>query len=493
MASVQDEVHFTAAARNVAEEDRIELTSVGVDIGSSTCHLIFSHLGLERAGNRYHTVKRTVIYESPILLTPYLNDSTIDGTVLGYFVTTQYQAAGLKRDQVDTGALILTGVALQQRNARAIGELFSQEAGRFVVVSAGDGLEATLAAYGSGAALLSQNYETILNVDIGGGTTKLAICQYGEVKETAAIDIGARLLVLDGNNTIIRLEEAGRRMSQDLGLSLQAGSQVQQSHLRTIASYMADRLFEVVSCDLLSPAAQALMRTQPLTHNGHIDAITFSGGVSEFIYNREGDSFNDLGRLLADEVCERAQRMAPDIREPVAGIRATVIGASQYTVQVSGNTIFVSPFEALPVRNVIVVSLAVDLSSEEIDSNLIRQAVTVALRRLDLLDSEAPLALGIRWKGSASFARIDALCKAIVDTLANKLAHNETLILVCDGDVGGLLGIHLRQEMHLANPVISIDGIELKEFDYIDIGSLIQSSGAVPVVVKSLVFPIVLD
>ena len=61
-------------------------------------------------------------------------------------------------------------------------------------------------------------------------------------------------------------------------------------------------------------------------------------------------------------------------------------------------------------------------------------------------------------------------------------------MLVNDGDVGGLVGIHLKEDMHLPNPVISIDGIDLREFDYIDIGSLIACSGAVPVVIKSLIF-----
>ena len=67
--------------------------------------------------------------------------------------------------------------------------------------------------------------------------------------------------------------------------------------------------------------------------------------------------------------------------------------------------------------------------------------------------------------------------------------HGQPLVLVSDGDVGGLVGIHLKEEMKLDAPVISVDGIELKEFDYIDIGALIETSGAVPVVIKSLIFP----
>src|SRR5438105_9405071 len=112
----------------MAEEDRIVLTSVGVDIGSSTSHLLFSRLELERQDARYVTVKREVLYQSDILLTPYRGTTTIDGDVLGDFIDRQYHSAGLSREQVDTGALILTGVALLRHNARLIADLFAQEA-----------------------------------------------------------------------------------------------------------------------------------------------------------------------------------------------------------------------------------------------------------------------------------------------------------------------------------------------------------------------------
>src|SRR5215831_17419201 len=192
----------------MAEEDRILLTSVGVDIGSSTSHLLFSRLELERQDNRYVTVKREVVYQSDILLTPYRGATTIDERTLGEFVEAQYAAAGLTRDEVDTGALILTGVALLRENARSIAELFAAEAGRFVAVSAGDNLEATMAAHGSGAVTLSATRGAVMNVDIGGGTTKVVICRDGHTAELMAIDVGARLVALDADGKLARLEPA---------------------------------------------------------------------------------------------------------------------------------------------------------------------------------------------------------------------------------------------------------------------------------------------
>src|SRR3979411_44810 len=174
----------------MAEEDRIVLPSVGVDIGSSTSHLLFSRLELERQNARYVTVKRDVLYQSDILLTPYRGATTIDGAALGAFLDRQYTIAGLSRDQVDTGALILTGVALLRDNARAMADLFAAEAGRFVAVSAGDNLEATMAAYGSGAIALSETRGAVMNIDIGGGTTKGVICRAGHTPQLMAIDLG---------------------------------------------------------------------------------------------------------------------------------------------------------------------------------------------------------------------------------------------------------------------------------------------------------------
>ena len=91
-------------------------------------------------------------------------------------------AAGeLTPDDIDTGAVILTGEALKRDNARAIADLFAEESGKFVCASAGHNMEALMAANGSGAVALSrQDHQTILNIDTGGGTIKLGLC-HGEV------------------------------------------------------------------------------------------------------------------------------------------------------------------------------------------------------------------------------------------------------------------------------------------------------------------------
>src|SRR5918994_4464439 len=198
-------IFFSNIGRSLEEEDEIRLVSVGIDIGSSTSHLVFSRLVLERLDDRYVVVAREILHESEVLLTPYADDLTIDADRLGAFVRRQYGLAGQDPDAIDTGALFLTGVAVRRRNARAIGELFARQAGKFVAVSAGDGLEATLAAFGSGAVARSiRDQATVMNIDLGGGTAKIAICADGKVVDLTALDVGARLLCLDPGGKILR-------------------------------------------------------------------------------------------------------------------------------------------------------------------------------------------------------------------------------------------------------------------------------------------------
>jgi ethanolamine utilization protein EutA len=472
---------FTAATRRMAVEDRIELTSVGVDIGSSTTHVLFSRLTLERDDTRYVTTGREVIHRSEILFTPYRDRTTIDGDALREFFARQYVAAGLEPDGVDTGALILTGVALERRNARAIGDLFATEAGRFVAVSAGDQLEAILAAHGAGAVGLSRTHRTVLNIDIGGGTTKLAICRDGEVAEVAAVDVGARLVAYANDGAIIRLEDSGRRIARRIGIELAPGGLISPVQ----AGALADAMAEAVLAEIVPDAAPSgLLRKEPLRRRDGIRGVTFSGGVSEYVYGRADRLYGDLGELLASRLQAGIEALGLPILDAPGGIRATVIGASQYTIQVSGSTVYVAPLGTTPVRNVPVVTPAFGWPDGDIDRSTVASAIHDALRRFEVVE---PVAIGVRWTGPASFRRISAFCEGLLDGLTDYLAAGCPMIIVFDGDVGGVIGLHLR-DAGLDAPIVSIDGIDLREFDYIDIGEMIPTSGVVPVVVKSLVF-----
>ena len=197
------------------------LTSVGIDIGSSTSHLMFSRLliGYPSVLQRKPLVlERNVIARSPILLTPFSGDWNIEAGPLRELIESTFAEAGLSRDAIDTGAVIITGEAARRDNAAKIAELFADETGKFVCATAGPRLETIMAAHGSGAVQQSREQKmTLLNIDIGGGTTKISVIEEGRIRATTAVNIGARLVAHNGADEIVRLEKGGQRFLADLG------------------------------------------------------------------------------------------------------------------------------------------------------------------------------------------------------------------------------------------------------------------------------------
>ena len=204
------------------------LTSVGIDIGSSTSHLMFSQLliGYPSVLQRKPLVlERKVIARSPILLTPFSGDWNIEAGPLRELIEATFAAAGLSRNDIDTGAVIITGEAARRDNAAKIAELFADETGKFVCATAGPTLETIMAAHGSGAVQQSREQGlTLLNIDVGGGTTKISVIEAGRIRGTTAVNIGARLVAHNGADEIVRLEKGGRRFLADLGENLDYGA-----------------------------------------------------------------------------------------------------------------------------------------------------------------------------------------------------------------------------------------------------------------------------
>jgi ethanolamine utilization protein EutA len=476
--------------------ERVALNSVGIDIGSSTSHLIFSRLTLRRQGlalsSRFVVVRREILFESPILLTPYLDRTTIDTNKLNAFILEAYRQAGLTPKDIDTGAVIVTGEAAKKKNAEAIAALFSAQAGRFVCATAGHNLEAILAAYGSGAVAMTLDHGgdyTVMNVDVGGGTCKLAIVQRGKVVDTAALEVGARLVAMDENGRIDRIEDAGSKIAEAAGVRLSLGGTLEESEKDRMARVLCDCLFEVLQRGSLSPLTRGLMLTPQIAFKDRIDAVLFSGGVSEYIYGFESRDLGDIGIHLGKRVHERARGLQANIalKNPEVRIRATVIGASQYTVQVSGNTIYVSDQGLLPLRNLQVVTPQIR-QREPLAIEAVKDAVKNALTRFDILDGERAVALAIHWELGPAYPLIRTLAEGLAQAMKEHIDKGQPLVLVFDADIARLMGNIIEKELLPGRGIISIDGIDLKDFDFVDIGEELPDAKAVPVVIKSLIF-----
>jgi ethanolamine utilization protein EutA len=475
--------------------DTVILTSVGIDVGTATSQIIFSRLVLRRLGrelsSRFVVTERKTLYLSPVHFTPYTpSRERIDGQALGRLVDSAYQEAEITPEQVDTGAIILTGEAIRRDNARAIADIFAAQRGNFVCASAGHNFEALLSAHGSGAVALSAERQfRVLNIDIGGGTTKLAVAERGKVLTTAAFHVGGRLLAMDDAGAISVLEPGGQSLAGQVGFHWQVGDRVTLAEIERLADHMARAVLRLVQDEKSAPEFERLWLTPALSGPKSYDAVVFSGGVGEFVYGKETRSFGDLGAPLGKALqgLINSGAFAWPLAPARECIRATVLGAAQHTIQVSGNTIYRSDDAMLPRKNLQVLRPPVDLS-DSIDPSRLAEAISNHFQVFDLKEGEAEVALVFRWDGSPAASRIAAFCRGLMEGLPATVKSGRPIYLIFDHDLAGLVGTILRNDFELKNDVLAIDGVTLHDFDFIDLGKALEPSGTVPVTIKSLVF-----
>ena len=475
------------------EVENVELTTVGIDIGSSTSHLMFARVHLQRLAqalsSRFVVVRREVLWRSEVTLTSYLPDNSIDAGALESFIRAAYEEAGLERSDVDTGAVILTGEALKRRNAQAIAELFADEGGRFVCASAGHHLEAIMAAHGSGAVALSQDGTVVLNVDIGGGTSKFALCRDGEVVESAAVAVGGRLVAHE-DRRVTRVEGPAQQAAAVLGVPVALGDELAPESEQQLVHALAEVLLDMITGGNGGDLGRQLMVTEPMsTHGVRPDVVTFSGGVAEYIYGREQATFGDLALGLADTIrtAVTSGRLGAEVVQPPEGIRATVIGASQFSVQVSGNTVTLSDEAVLPMQNLPVLHPRPEMGAD-VDADDVAAAVHAAAVRYGMEDGTVPVALSLKWEGEPLYRRLRGLADGLAAGMSPWFDAGHPVVVMLDGDVGSSLGHILRDEVAVPVPVVCLDGLALQELDYVDIGELIRPAHVVPLVIKSLLF-----
>jgi len=473
------------------EINRIELLSVGIDVGSSTSHLVFSKLILVRDEKsptlKFQIKERKVVYEGRIIYTPLLDTNTIDIDKLTAFFKEECERAGIDTTDIQTGAVIVTGETAKKQNAPQIAEALSKDAGKFVAATAGPNFESLLAAMGSGATARSKELnKTIISCDIGGGTSNLAISKNGEVLSTSCVSIGGRLIAVDPDGKICRLNDPAVKVMRHIGMDYKMGDFIPREDLGKIVGKLAEILIEVMIGPAQSPLAKELMMTDDLIFPGNIDEYIFSGGVAEFIYGGLGE-FNDIGELLAARIIALAPQLKAPVVEPVNKIRATVIGAGAYSLSISGSSGFMDERLSFPMRNIPV--LRVDVEQSQLNFDYIISQINLAFQRFDFVEGQEVVALYFRDPVKVNYADLELFARSVESALVNSIKNKIPVILIFEKDVACSVGNVMRRETSLKNNLLSLDELSLNDGDWIDISEPLVGRQVFPVTVKSLVFP----
>lgn len=440
------------------------LLSVGLDVGTTTSQMIVSRLTVENRSSGFAVPEleitgRQILYRSPVYFTPLKGTDLVDGDKLRELVSKEYTAAGISREDVDTGAVIITGETSRKENAKQVLEALSGFAGEFVVATAGPDLESVLAAKGAGAVSCSRETELpVLHIDIGGGTSNLALIRDGKILRTGCFNIGGRLMRFDEAGKQIYLSPVLRGLAGDPEsatdlmvqvLEMVAGRRTPDERMKKLETRESETVW-------LPPEEPVL--------------VSFSGGVADCIEAaKPPDAFGDLGPLLGQKIkksllCSGPYRLGNET------IRATVIGAGCHSTRLSGSTVFCRGF-SLPMQNL---PVAVFSSQAQEDAALSRQ-IADAIKKQDRLTVLA-------------FPGYHAPSYFAVTRLAEKIAKGvgDRPVAVCvETDMAKALGHALCLHLPADTPCLCIDRLPLGEESFLDIGAPVGP--AFPVVIKTLV------
>ena len=453
-----------------------QLLSVGIDIGTTTTQLVFSRLTVKNAASeftvpRFSITEKEILYRSAIHFTPLLSDSVIDAEGVRCIAEKEYALSGFRPQDIQTGAVIITGETARKENAREVLSALSGFAGDFVVATAGPKLESILAGKGSGAQKYSEKKNCdVLNLDIGGGTTNMALFSKGKLKDTGCLNVGGRLLKFDEEGALRYISPVLRPY-----FDLEVGIRPQEKQLWEVAEFLVD----ILESALQGEAVPEGFVTDKLPKLDGEPILSFSGGVADLICEESHPllSFGDLGVVLGKAIFRSALCRRNFLRAEET-IRATVIGAGSHSTELSGSTVFYEGVN-FPLKNLPVVQM--DAEEEALPAEALARKVR---EKLSLFPSDGePAVLGLRGKENPKFAE---LCK-LADGLALGLRLRQTnpVIIAVEADMGKSLGQALRMLLP-EQSLLCLDGLRLSEGSYLDIGAPIAGGQVLPVVIKTL-------
>lgn len=469
--------------------------SVGIDIGTTTTQIIFSRLTMVNRAPvtqvpRYEFVEREICYQSPVSHTPIDASGLVDVERLQTFIDAQFIAADLTLDDIETGAIIITGESSKATNAREAIMGLADRLGDFVVATAGPNLESVIAGRGSGAGEYSKaHHARVLNIDIGGGTSNYVVFESGNVVDTACLNVGGHLLETDTQGHVTKVHKPGLMVIDELFGKNIDSTQLSVDQLKKISQRMAELIIECISVNH-SELCNQLMMTPALQGDQNFDVIFLSGGVGDCYYQlREAEldefQWQDLGILLAGALLKNTQLQTYTVKKPTQTLQATVIGAGAYSLSLSGASIWLNT-DQLPMRNIPVVQPNIDWLQEDPD---ICQQIISSAQRMDLRLQDDCYAIAFNNTMPINYKSVSHAAAQLASYFLEHGNKRDPAIVVTENDLGKVLGMELQP---LIDPqqLLVIDEVRVREGDFIDIGQSFFGGEVVPLTIKSLAFPV---
>jgi len=477
--------------------NEFKLMSAGIDIGTTTTQLIISELILKNRmpGARMpkiEIVSKKVIYQSKIYITPIIDHRIVDAVAVKEIIKKEYDRAGFTLSQIDTGALIITGETAKKENAEKIVHELAQYAGEFVVAVAGPELESILAGKGSGASDFSKiKRKKIINLDIGGGTTNIAVFENGNAVDCTCVNVGGRLIEIDKvSEDVSYISKPAQLFIDTYDIKIFLGEKINKVELQKFCDKMVFFVDKVAMGEEIPIKLRKILMAPTMKNVNNYDGVLFSGGVAEYLYNDTQNKisdfeFSDIGKFLSIALKKSKLYQSYNVIRPVEAIRATVVGAGTQTVNLSGSTVFIDA-SMLPIRNIPVAKVI----WEDIPNDLedVIKSIYDVIQRYKLPTKTSPLAISMPSPKECSFNNIEKMAKGIYHAWGKISTTDNPLVIIVEKDIGKVLGQTLYRVSSGELRFISIDSINIGEGDYIDVGKPISKDDVVPIIIKTLVF-----